>query len=108
MRFHITRREENFEARCFASGLRTVVAAVVALTALGILIGCSSSKATHLAYVAGGVNSVSAYPLADRSGSPRILFGSPCVAGDSPPSVFLQPQARLPSVANHGERALYV
>ncbi len=106
MRFHITRREENFEVRCFASGLRTVVAAVVALTALGILIGCSSSKATHLAYVAGGVNSVSAYRIDDRSGIASILVGSPYVAGNSPSSVVVHPSGRFLYVANQADSTI--
>jgi len=91
-----------------AWGVRLVAAGAAALMGLWILTGCnsffsSSSNATHLAFVAGGLNTVSAYRINNSSGSVSTLVGSPFVAGNSPSSVVVHPSNQFLYVANQAD-----
>ncbi len=97
-----------------AAGFRPVLAAGLALTALGLFSGCSSffsggAGATHLAYIAGGANSLSAYRINDKTGVASLLVGSPYVAGNSPASVLVNPAGQFLYVSNQldGTISLY-
>jgi YVTN family beta-propeller protein len=81
-----------------------VLAAAVTLG----LTGCgsffsSSSNATHLAFIAGGVNSVSAYRIDDKTAAASVLVGSPYVAGNSPSGAAVTPTGQFLYVANQGD-----
>jgi 6-phosphogluconolactonase len=96
----------RIDGRHGAARLRIVGATAVVLTALGIISGCSSSNATHLAYVAGGATAVSAYRINDRSGVASLLVGSPYVAGNSPSSVVVHPSGQFLYVANQADNTI--
>jgi 6-phosphogluconolactonase (cycloisomerase 2 family) len=108
MRLRTTNNRGTIQLRYAAAELRIMVAAAVALTALGILSGCSSSSSnvTHLAFVAGGVNAVSAYRVNNKSGSASVLVGSPYVAGNSPSSVVVHPSGQFLYVANQADSTI--
>lgn len=91
--------------RSWAAGLRIAIAAAAALTAVGVLSGCSSffsssSSGTHLAYVVGGQTDVAAYRIGNNSGTATSIFTAPFVAGTSPSSVVVHPSNRFLYVAN--------
>jgi 6-phosphogluconolactonase (cycloisomerase 2 family) len=104
-----TRPGEKKEAATRA-GLGIVLSALI-LTTVGFLGGCSSffsssSNATHLAYVAGGVNAVSAYRIDNQSGAASLLVGSPYLAGNSPSSVVVHPSGQFLYVANEADNTI--
>jgi 6-phosphogluconolactonase len=78
------------------------------LMGLCVLSACSSSNATHLAYIAGGQNSVFAYRVNNSSGSPTAVLGSPYLAGISPSSVVVHPSKHFGYVANQGENTISI
>src|SRR5579863_1515807 len=95
----------GFRTRCFSwpgvAGLAVVAAA------LGILSGCSSSsKGSHVAYVVGGQNTVSAIRINNSSGAISVLVGSPYVAGNSPSSVVVHPSNKFLYVANQTDSTI--
>jgi 6-phosphogluconolactonase len=103
--------DEKVAARCVVMCQRTVLAAAVALAALGILSGCgsifsSSSSGSHLAYVAGGVTDVSAYRIDNNSASATSIFTAPYVAGDSPSSIVVHPSNQYLYVANAADNTI--
>src|SRR5258708_21428684 len=75
---------------------------------LGVLSACSSSNASHLAYIAGGQNSVFAYRVSNSSGGPTAVLGSPYLAGISPSSVVVHPSKHFAYVANQGENTISI
>jgi 6-phosphogluconolactonase len=87
-----------------------MLAAAMALIASGILSGCgsffSSSGSSHFAYVAGGVNDVSAYRIDDGSGSATSVFTAPFVAGNSPSSIVVHPSNQYLYVANAADNTI--
>jgi 6-phosphogluconolactonase len=104
-----TRHEEKKDA-AMPGGLGVLLAALTLMT-VGFLSGCSSffsssSNATHLAYVAGGVNAVSAYRIDNQSGNASLLVGSPYLAGNSPSSVVVNPSGQFLYVANEADNTI--
>src|ERR1700730_9618428 len=108
MRVCTARDSGKTEAKWATAGLRIVAIAAATLTALGSLSGCSSSASnpTHLAYVTGGVNAVSAYRVDNKSGSARLLVGSPYVAGNSPSSWVVHSSGQFLYVANQADSTI--
>ena len=105
-----TRNLGKVDAAVPLAGLKFVLAALT-LTAAVFLSGCSSffsgsSNATHLLYVAGGVNDVSAYRIDNRSGNASLLVGSPYLAGNSPSSVVVHPSGQFLYVANAADNTI--
>jgi 6-phosphogluconolactonase len=103
--------DERFERQTSQAGLKLAVAAFVALMALGILSGCgsffsSSSRPSHLAYVAGGVNDVTAYRIDNKSGAPSSIVTAPYVAGKSPSSIVVHPSNNFLYVANAADSTI--
>ncbi len=96
----------KFTARGSAAGAGIILAAVT-LT-MGILSSCgsSSSSSSHVAYVAGGQTSVSAFRINNGSGSVSPLPGSPYAAGSSPSSVVVHPSGQFVYVANRADSSL--
>lgn len=91
------------DVRRALNGSRSIVAAALALSALGLLMGCSSffsgsSNSTHLVYIAGGFNNVAGYRVDNNSGVATALIGSPFLSGNSPSG----------AVVNHSGTILYV
>jgi 6-phosphogluconolactonase len=87
-----------------AAGVAIVLAAAVTLG----LTGCgsffsSSSNATHLGFIAGGVNSVSAYRIDNKTAVATVLVGSPYVAGNSPSGAVVTAAGQFLYVANQGD-----
>jgi len=92
-------------------GLQSISAAILALMMVGLLIGCSSffsssSHSTHLAYIAGGSNSVAAYRVDNNSGATSVLIGSPFVTGSSPAGLMVSPSGQFLYVANQAEATI--
>ncbi len=89
-----------------ARGARLVISAVAVLAALAILSGCvSSSRASHLAYIAAGQN-VFAYRINNRTGSSAAIIGSPFITGASPSSVVVHPSNQFLYVANQADNTI--
>jgi 6-phosphogluconolactonase len=80
---------------------------IAVAAALGILSGCSSSSnSSHVAYIVGGQNTVSAIRINKSSGAVSVLVGSPYVAGNSPSSVLVHPSNKFLYVANQTDSTI--
>jgi 6-phosphogluconolactonase len=87
------------------------LAAIVTLTALGILSGCgsffsSSTSPSHLAFVAGGLTDVTVYRIDNKAGTPSSIVTAPYVAGNSPSSVVVHPSNQFLYVANAADSTI--
>jgi 6-phosphogluconolactonase len=101
----------NVTRRSVIAGRRIVLAAIVGLAALVILSGCgsffsSSSSASHLGFVAGGLTDVSAYRIDNNSGNASSIVTAPYVAGNSPSSVVVHPSNQFLYVANAADSTI--
>jgi len=101
----------NVACRSVFAGRRIVLAAIVGLTALVILSGCgsffsSSSSASHLGFVVGGLTDVSAYRIDNKSGNASSIVTAPYVAGNSPSSVVVHPSNQFLYVANAADNTI--
>jgi len=83
-------------------GAAALVFTFLALAALGMTMGCSSSTTTHLAYAVGGLTGVAVERIS-TSGVTKTVIGSPFVAGASPSSILVHPSKRFLFVANQSE-----
>ena len=105
-----TRRIRKISVRRSAAVVRTALAVALALTTLGGLNGCGnsngSSSSSHVAYVAGGQKSISAFLVNDGSGKVSMPVGSPYVAGNSPSSVVVHPSGQFVYVANQADSSI--
>src|SRR5712692_2887121 len=78
-------------------------ALISTLLALAIWAGCSSSPATHTAYVTlPAANGVAGYRVNNHSGHLTGIFGSPFSTGTSPTSIWVHPSNKFLYVANQG------
>src|ERR1700690_4423049 len=98
---------EKTGARKPAAALGMVLAAAASLG----LSGCgsfftSSSNASHVVYVAGGLTAVTAYRIDDKTGSISNLVSAPYVAGNSPSSAVLHPSGKFLFVANAADSTI--
>jgi 6-phosphogluconolactonase len=101
----------NVVRRSVFSGLRIVLAPIVGLTALVILGGCgsffsSSSSASHLGFVVGGLTDVSAYRIDNKTGNASSIVTAPYVAGNSPSSVVVHPSNQFLYVTNAADSTI--
>ncbi len=79
-------------------------ALISTLLALAIWAGCSSSPATHTAYVTlPGANGVAGFRVNNHSGHLTGIFGSPFSTGMSPASIWVHPSNKFVYVANQSE-----
>lgn len=98
----------KLDVRIAMDGVRGLIAAVLAISAFGLLTGCSSffsgsSNSTHLAYIAGGFNNVAAYRVDNNTGVATALVGSPFLAGNSPSGAVMNPAGTLLYVSNQAD-----
>ncbi len=94
-----------------SEALRPALALVLAVAVSLVLSGCGSfftgsSNATHLAYIAGGVNNLAAYRIDNKTGVGSVLVGSPYVAGNSPASVVVNPAGNSLYVSNQADATI--
>src|ERR1051326_7059507 len=71
-----------------------------------ILVACSSSRNSHIAYVVGGSSSIAAFRIDDTSGSATQILASPFTTGKAPSSLAVHPANKLLYVANQGENTI--
>ena len=95
-------------SRMSARGLSNVMcAAQAALLAAAIIVlsSCSSSNASHLAYVAEGTG-ISAFRINNHSGASTSIFASPFIVGNSPAGMVMHPSNQFAFVSNQGENTI--
>ena len=95
-------------SRMSARGLSSFMCAAQAvLLAMAVitLSSCSSSSASHLAYVAEGTG-ISAFRINNHSGASTSIFASPFIVGNSPAGMVMHPSNQFAFVSNQGENTI--